>query len=74
MKKREVYHLRDEYPELLARALEIEDAAQTTNTTKRGLGGQNNLWRNWLAMDAAQQKLWDDIEPTHIPCGCYDGG
>jgi hypothetical protein len=54
--------------------LEIEDAAQLTNTTKRGLGGQNNLWRNWLALDAAQQKLWDDIEPTHIPCGCYDGG
>jgi 3'-phosphoadenosine 5'-phosphosulfate sulfotransferase (PAPS reductase)/FAD synthetase len=74
MKKREVYELRDKYPELLSRALEIEDAAQFTNTTKRGLGGQNNLWRNWLALDAAQQKLWDNIEPTHVPCGCYDGG
>lgn len=74
MKKREVYELRDKYPELLARALEIEDAAQLTNRTKRGLGGQNNLWRNWLTMDAAQQKLFDDIEPSHVPCGCYDGG
>lgn len=74
MKKREVYRLRDEHPELLARALEIEDAAQLTNRTPRGLGGQNNKWRDWLALDAAQQKLWDDIEPTHIPCGCYDGG
>lgn len=74
MKKREVYALRDQYPDLLQRALKIEDAAQLTNTTKRGLGGQNNLWRNWLTMDAAQQKLWDDIEPHHVPCGCYDGG
>jgi len=73
MKKREVYALRDQYPELLARALRIEDDAQTTNRTNRGLGGERNLWRDWLNQDAAQAKLWDDVEPVHVPCGCYDG-
>lgn len=74
MKKREVFDLREKHPDLLQRALAIEDLAQETNRTPRGLGGQNNKWRDWLAQDEAQGKLWDWIEPTHIPCGCYDGG
>lgn len=69
-KRSEVFRLRDEAPELLERALAMEDAAQRTVRTKRGLGGQGNLWRNWLAMDAAQP--WLDIEPVHVPCGCVD--
>ena len=60
-------------PELLARALEIERKAQATITSPRGLGGQNNRWADWLAMDAAQAKLMLDIEPHEIPCGCVDG-
>jgi hypothetical protein len=75
MKRGEVLRLRDEQPELLARALEIERRAQTgANRQLRGLGGERNLWANWLAMDASQVKLWLDIEPAHAPCGCYDGG
>lgn len=74
MKKSEVFRLRDEYPELLAKALQIEANAQKTNTTKRGLGGERNLWADWLYNDAAQCKLGIDIEPMHTPCGCYDGG
>jgi len=72
MKRSEVLRLRDEHPELLKRALAIEDIAQETVTTKRGLGGQGNLWREWLAMDDAQAKLWLDIEPNVTPCGCVD--
>lgn len=73
MKKREVFALREEHPELLARALRIEDEAQTTTKTRRGLGGEGNLWREWLDQDERQAKLFDWIEPYHSPCGCYDG-
>lgn len=74
-KRGEVLRMKDEQPELLARALEIERRAQTgANKQTRGLGGERNLWANWLAMDGAQAKLWDDVEPMHAPCGCYDGG
>ena len=69
----EVFAMRDNQPELLARALEIERRAQTTNRTKRGLGGANNLWADWLAKDAAQIKI-PDIRPVDVPCGCFDGG
>lgn len=74
-KRGEVLKMRDEQPELLARALEIERRAQTgANRQVRGLGGERNLWSTWLAADADQSKLWLDIEPMHAPCGCYDGG
>lgn len=71
-KPSEVIAMAKEAPELMERALAIEDASQETNTTKRGLGGENNLWRDWLAMDASQQKMPLDIEPMHLPCGCYE--
>lgn len=73
MKRSEVIKMKKEHPDLMNRALAIEDAAQKTVTTKRGLGGQGNLWRNWLAMDDAQAKLMLDIEPHETPCGCIDG-
>lgn len=74
-KRGEVLRMRDEQPELLERALEIERRAQTgANRQVRGLGGERNLWSTWLATDADQSKLWLDIEPMHAPCGCYDGG
>jgi hypothetical protein len=71
MKPGEVLRLRDTHPELLARALAIEAAAK--ETTDRGLGGEGNLWANWLATDASQGKLPLDISPVDIPCGCFDG-
>jgi hypothetical protein len=74
MRPSEVLQLRDQYPQLLATALEIENRAQSGNRTPRGLGGQKQLWANWLANDAAQAKLMLDIEPVHLPCGCMDGG
>lgn len=69
-KRSEVLRLREEYPELLYRALRMEELAQSTVTTKRGLGGERNYWREWLAADDAQFKL--DLEPQHMPCGCID--
>ena len=74
MKKREVIKLREEHPDLLAKALAIEEAAQPGLRTARGLGGKKNRWRDWLANYDAQGRMDADwIEPAHIPCGCYDG-
>lgn len=73
MKRSEVIRLKDEHPELLERALEIERRSQKTNRTNRGLGGEGNKWSDWLAMDAAQAKLLLDIEPNEVPCACMDG-
>lgn len=72
-KRSEVVRLKEEHPELMERALRIESEAQKRHRTKRGLGGEGNLWADWLAMDEAQTKLMLDIEPMHVPCGCYDG-
>jgi len=73
MKRSEVVRLKAEHPDLLKRALEIEQRSQKTNRTNRGLGGENNKWADWLAMDDAQAKMLLDIEPHEIPCGCIDG-
>lgn len=73
MKRSEVVRLKAEHPDLLNRALEIERRSQKTNRTNRGLGGENNKWADWLAMDDAQAKLMLDIEPNELPCGCVDG-
>lgn len=72
-KRSEVLKLQEKHPELLASALRIEANAQARNRTKVGLGGGDNLWADWLAMDAAQAKLMLDIEPHELPCGCLDG-
>lgn len=72
-KRSEVIRLKEAHPHLMEYALRIEANAQARNRTKIGLGGGGNLWRDWLAMDAAQAKLMLDIEPHEIPCGCIDG-
>ena len=74
-KRGEVLRMKEQQPELIERALEIERRAQTgVNRQVRGLGGERNLWENWLAQDKAQGKFALDLEPVHLPCGCYDGG
>jgi 3'-phosphoadenosine 5'-phosphosulfate sulfotransferase (PAPS reductase)/FAD synthetase len=72
-KRSEVVKLKENHPQLLASALNIEATAQARNRTKIGLGGRGNLWSDWLAMDEAQIKMTLDIEPHEIPCGCVDG-
>jgi len=72
-KRSEVIAMHDRYPDLIGIALRIEQRAQARNTTYRGLGGEGNLWADWIEMDDAQGKLMLDIEPVHMPCGCIDG-
>lgn len=72
-KRSEVVRLKENHPELMEIALEMEAGVQKRNRSKWGLGGENNLWSDWLAMDEAQFKLGLDLEPVHMPCGCMDG-
>lgn len=71
-KRSEVLRLAKNHPELMKKALEIENAAQARHRTVVGLGGIGNLWVDWLSMDEAQGKLMLDIEPVHMPCHCTD--
>jgi len=74
-KPSEVIRLAKEHPKLMKEALEIEANAQPNHRTKVGLGGPQNLWSEWLALDEQQLKLHLtlDLEPMHAPCGCVDG-
>ena len=69
-KRSEVLALRQDHPELFAKALEIEQRAHATNRIKRGLGGEANLWADWVQHE--DNSPWLDLEPVHIPCGCID--
>lgn len=68
-KKKEIYELRRQYPELAARAVAMERNAELT--TVKGLG-RSFAWGDLYAADDAQQKLFPD-SPIEIDCGCYDG-
>jgi hypothetical protein len=61
-KLKEIRRLREEYPELYARALLMEANAELT--TVKGLG-RRFAWRDVDALPAAT--------PVEVPCGCYDG-
>jgi hypothetical protein len=69
-KRSEVLALRRDHPALFAKALEIEQRAHTTNRIKRGLGGEANLWADWVTHE--DNSPWLDLEPVHVPCGCID--
>lgn len=73
MTKPEILELRDQYPELLARALQMEDNAKENLLTVKGLGRRFN-WREFIEQLKADPKAackWEgDVE---TPCGCYDG-
>jgi hypothetical protein len=78
-KTHEILDLRRRHPDLLARALEMEDRARPNLETVKGLG-RRFAWREFLeAHDAAacaprkgQLDMYQD-EPE-VPCECYDGG
>ena len=67
MRRSEILKLKDEHPDLLERALEIERNAETH--TVSGLG-RNWKWADFIRQDDAQGKLWAD--PPDIACGCID--
>ena len=66
MRRGEILRLQSEHPELLERALRIEENAETHTTA--GLG-RNWKWSDFLRQDNAQGKLWPEID---APCGCFD--
>lgn len=68
-KKYEIDRMVTEEPEMLARALEIEDAAGSTGElrTVKGLG-RSFSWREYLEGKAPE--ACDTVEEE---CGCYDG-
>jgi hypothetical protein len=74
MKRGEILRLKDNHPELFARAVAMEDNAVTTRNM--GLTGRSLRWSDIGRQDDAQAKLWDFLDQqdeTDTPCGCYDG-
>ena len=73
-KRHEIITLRDTYPDLYQRAIDLESNAITTKGM--GLTGGHLKWSDIVSNDDAQGKLWDWADthaPTAIPCGCFDG-
>lgn len=68
-KKAEILALRDQYPDLLDRALKMEDQANLTSI--KGLG-RNFSWRAFLSKHQETPDLFSDAG-KEMDCGCYDG-
>lgn len=69
-RKREVRELAQDHPDLLRRALAMEENARATCTQVKGLG-RHWSWQSLIAADAAQPDLFEVQIET--PCGCWDG-
>jgi len=72
MKKSEIKQLQRMYPELLERALAIEDNAQETLETVKGLG-RSYAWRDFINGVESQIEMCIAYGDGTMPCGCYDG-
>ena len=72
MKKREIIELRDKHPDLLERAIEMEQIAKEGGRlqTVKGLG-RSYSWETIIKADEAQLKLFDD-EPQPMCDTCVD--
>lgn len=74
MKKREIRALYHQYPDLLERALAMEDYARPNLITVKGLG-RDFAWRDFIEFDQLQLALPDAFEPEERPCSCgMEGG
>ena len=73
MKPREIRALYHQYPELLERALAIEDNAQPNLRTVRGLG-RDFAWRDFILADEAQLTLPEAFSADDLPCSCSVSG
>ena len=73
MTKPEILALRDNNPDLLERALAMEDNAKANLQTVKGLGRRFN-WREFLE-SVKNGEVPKDVyaDRTETPCGCYDG-
>lgn len=72
MKKHEIFQLKQDYPELLKRAIAIEDNAIEGLTSVKGLG-RNWAWRDLIYGDPLTIPMCGMTDNDDIPCGCYDG-
>lgn len=73
-KRAEIITLKQQYPDLYQRAINIETNAITRKNM--GLTGSEVKWSEIVENDEAQGKLWqwaEKIAETKIPCGCFDG-
>ena len=68
-KPREILALAKDNPELMARALAMEENASAVTTVK-GLG-RSWSWAGLLKADREQLKMFED-ESDEMPCGCFD--
>lgn len=73
MKPREIRALYHQYPELLERALAIEDNARPNLRTVRGLG-RDFAWRDFILADEAQLTLPEAFSADDLPCSCSVSG
>ena len=74
MKRREIRALYHQYPDLLERALTMEDNARPSLITVKGLG-RDFAWRDFIASDQAQLALPEAFVPEERPCSCeMEGG
>ena len=69
MKRREIRTLYHRYPELLGRALAMEDRARPNLVTIKGLG-RNWAWRDFLEHDEGQLALSQVFPEDNLPCSC----
>ncbi len=68
--KKEVLALAENHPDLMHRALAIEENAQASLQTVKGLGRRWS-WNEFLKARAEEQARLKD--PEEMPCGCFDG-
>ena len=69
MKRREIRTLYHRYPELLGRALAMEDRARPHLTSIKGLG-RNWAWREFLEHDKGQLAFPQVFPEDNLPCSC----
>lgn len=69
-RKGEVLAMKQHYPDLLARAVEMELTAAENLETVKGLGGRW-AWGDLIEADESQQKLFDDNRAER-GCMCHD--
>ena len=72
-KKKEIRTLYHQHPDLLARALAIEDKARPSLTSVKGLA-RNWAWRDFIEADEAQMVMCWMYPDDNLPCNCHDGG
>jgi hypothetical protein len=72
-KKQDILQLKQQYPDLMERALEMErNAAKNNAGGVKGLG-RRFAWGDLIAWDEAQCDLFSDAGTPEMDCGCYDG-